>query len=52
MVRIEDEVVEGRFARRAMRLVMEWYGTHADEIMEDWLLAEQRKPLRTIEPLE
>ncbi len=52
VVRIDDGVVEGRFPRRALRLVMEWYGMHPEEIMEDWLLAEQRKPLKTIEPLE
>ncbi len=52
VVRIDDGVVEGRFPRRALRLVLEWYDMHADELMEDWLLAEQRRPLRTIQPLE
>jgi len=49
---IDDGVVEGRFPRRALRLVLESYEMHADELMEDWLLAEQRRPLRTIRPLE
>ena len=52
VVRIEDGVVEGRFPRRALRLILEWYDMHADELMEDWVLAEQRRPLRTIQPLE
>lgn len=52
VVYIEDGRVEGRFPRRALRLVSEWYELHKDELMEDWLLAEQRKPLKKIEPLE
>ncbi len=52
MVRIDDGVVEGRFPRRALRLILEWYDMHADELMEDWVLAVQHRPLRTIQPLE
>jgi hypothetical protein len=44
--------VEGRFPRRALRLVLEWYALHRAELLEDWQLAEQRKVLKTIDPLE
>ena len=52
MVHIQDGAVEGVFPRRALRLVLEWYEMHRDKLMEDWRLAEQRKPLERIEPLE
>ena len=52
VVDIEHGVTEGRFPRRAMRLVLEWYEIHKEELNENWLLAEQRRPLRKIEPLE
>jgi Domain of unknown function (DUF4160) len=52
VVNIENGVIEGRFPRRAVRLVLEWYELHREELIEDWLLAEQRKPLKKIAPLE
>jgi Domain of unknown function (DUF4160) len=52
VVNIENGVIEGRFPRRAVSLVLEWYELHREEPMEDWLLAEQRKPLKKIAPLE
>lgn len=52
VVSIEDGVVEGRFPRRAVQLVLEWYALHRQELMDNWELAEQRKPLRSIAPLE
>jgi hypothetical protein len=51
-VRIVDGVVEGRFPRRALNLVLEWYNLHQAELLEDWNLARDRKPLRRIDPLE
>jgi len=52
VVSITDGVVTGKFPRRAMRLVMEWYELHKDELVENWELARQRKPLKGIAPLE
>jgi hypothetical protein len=51
-VRLADGVVEGRFPRRALNLVLEWYNLHESELREDWDLARQRKILRPIDPLE
>jgi hypothetical protein len=31
---------------------MEWAALHKEELQEDWALAEQRAPLKKIEPLE
>jgi len=45
-------ILSGSFPARAQRLVLEWLNLHRAELMEDWSLAEQRKPLHKIEPLE
>ena len=51
-VRIADGVVEGRFPRRALNHVLEWYTLHQAELLEDWNLARERRALRPIDPLE
>jgi hypothetical protein len=45
-------IVEGRFPRRALNLVLEWHELHKDELLEDWRLAESKQPLNKIAPLE
>lgn len=52
VVQIENGVVEGRFPRRALRAVMEWYEQHQDELLENWELAKAQKLLKPIPPLE
>ena len=44
--------MSGTFPRRAQGLVQEWLALHRDELLEDWRLAQQRKPLVKIDPLE
>ncbi|MDX6500882.1 MAG: hypothetical protein QOG23_4142 [Blastocatellia bacterium] len=51
-VSIRDGSVNGRFPPRALRLVLEWQALHRDELLENWELARQRRPLNTISPLE
>jgi hypothetical protein len=51
-VDINSGVVEGRFPRRALNAVLEWYELHQDELLADWALAQQHQPLRKIPPLE
>ncbi len=51
-VRIADGVVEGRFPRRALSHVLEWYDLHRAELSEAWNLARARLPLGRIDPLE
>jgi len=51
-VGIEDGVVTGKFPRRALALVLEWYQAHQEELRANWELARLRKPLRRIPPLE
>ena len=51
-VDIATGVVSGKFPKRALRLVLEWYEQHQAELLDDWDLAQQRKPLKPIPPLE
>jgi len=51
-VEINTGVVEGRFPRRALNALMEWYELHRDDLLANWGLAEQHQPLRKIPPLE
>ena len=51
-VDIESGRVTGRFPRRALNLVMEWYSLHKTELAADWNLAQTRQPLKAIDPLE
>lgn len=51
-VEISTGVVDGRFPRRALSALMDWYEIYRDQLMEDWLLSEQHKPLKKIPPLE
>jgi hypothetical protein len=45
-------VIQGRFPRRALKALLEWYELHRDDLLEDWELAEQHRPLNRIPPLE
>ena len=51
-VAINNGIVEGRFPRRALNAVMEWYTLHKDELLENWSLAEKHQTLKKIPPLE
>jgi hypothetical protein len=52
-VNIESgEIISGEFPRRAQNLVLEWLELHREELLENWHLAQNRKPLNKIEPLE
>ena len=51
-VEIESGVINGRFPRRALRLVLEWLELHKDELLVNWQFVEEKKPLKKIAPLE
>jgi hypothetical protein len=52
VVGLDDGVVGGRFPRRALQHVLEWYHLHRAELEEDWELARCEQPLKPIPPLE
>jgi len=44
-------VYEGGLPRRKLKLVLEWAKTHHEELLQDWDLARNNKPLKKIAPL-
>jgi hypothetical protein len=51
-VEISSGLVSGRFPRRALSAVLDWYAIHQAELLENWERARQEVPLQPIEPLE
>ena len=51
-VNILTGVVEGKFPKRALRHVLEWYELHKGELIEDWELCQNNEEPKPIEPLE
>ena len=52
VVYLEDGVVEGKFPKRALRAVLEWYENHKTELVQNWKFAEEGAPLKRVAPLE
>jgi hypothetical protein len=48
-VEIETGIVNGKFPKRALAHVIEWHGLYQEELMENWNLAQARKPLKKIQ---
>jgi len=51
-IEIEAGRVVGKMVPRAVSLIQEWRESHRTELLEDWRLAEQKKSLKRIAPLE
>lgn len=49
---IESEIVKGEMPRRALNLIYDWIDFHKNELMVNWNLMKERKPLLKIEPLK
>ncbi|TVQ16503.1 MAG: DUF4160 domain-containing protein [Leptolyngbya sp. DLM2.Bin15] len=45
-------ILEGKLSPRVLGLVIEWAASHQSELMQNWELARQQKPLESIQPLE
>lgn len=52
VVNIYSGVVEGKFPKRAMRHVLEWYEMHREELIDNWERCQKREMPKQIEPLE
>ncbi|TAK57911.1 MAG: DUF4160 domain-containing protein [Bacteroidetes bacterium] len=49
---IEDlQLIEGSLPKRIVSLVLEWAFDHREELMKNWALAKNKKPLTKIQPL-
>ena len=44
-------MIEGELPGRIISLVLEWAFDHREELLDDWELAVEKKPLRKIRPL-
>lgn len=51
-VETESGVVAGKFPRRALTAVLDWYVQHTDELQENWNRTQRGEPLTWIDPLE
>jgi hypothetical protein len=52
IVEIESGVITGRMSKRGIALVQEWRELHKAELLDNWRLAEEKKELKRIDPLE
>jgi hypothetical protein len=52
IIEIQTGKVTGNISQRVLNMVQEWRELHKDELMVDWKLAEEGKPLKRIKPLE
>jgi hypothetical protein len=51
-VEIKSGIVEGKFPKRALSHVMEWYEQHKPELLEDWNSLAASGTFKKINPLE
>ena len=52
IVEIQTGKVTGNISPRVLDMVQEWREMHEDDLIADWELAEENKPLKRIKPLE
>lgn len=51
-IEIESGRVRGQLPPTAERLVLDLLALHRSELLEDWALAREQKPLKLIAPLD
>lgn len=47
----EGVIIRGNLPSRQMKIVLAWCEIHRDELMQNWELARDEKPLNRINPL-
>ena len=52
VVEIRSGKISGSMSNRAIKMIQEWRKLHKDDLLKDWELAEQKKALCAIKPLE
>lgn len=51
-INIDTGEVKGKMSRTALKLVYKWMDLHKKELLDNWELCKQRKPLIWINPLD
>ncbi len=51
-VDIQNGIVEGKFPKRALKHVLEWYELHQEELLKNWDLCQKSENPEIIAPLE
>jgi hypothetical protein len=51
-VEINTGIIDGKFPKRALNLVMEWFDFHKDELLQDWESMQTTGEFHKIAPLE
>ena len=51
LVEIEAGIIQGKMSRRALQMIFEWAEKYQQELLKNWELARERKPLLSIPPL-
>jgi hypothetical protein len=51
-IEIITGIIEGKFPKRALNMVIEWYEIHKDELLQDWELIRTTGEFKKIAPLE
>jgi len=49
---IEMGIIRGDMPKTAMKLINEWVEQHKEELLNNWNMIKERKPLKKIEPLK
>ncbi len=52
VVDIKSGALSGNMSKRAIKLIQEWRLLHKKELLNNWKLAEQKKAMMAINPLE
>jgi len=52
VVEIRNGNISGNMSNRAIKMIQEWRELHKEELLKDWKLAEKKKALCAINPLE
>ena len=50
-IEIQTGTIRGKMSRRALQMLFEWSERYQTELMINWELAKERKPLEKIPPL-
>lgn len=52
IVSIKDGVVKGEMPGRALKMILEWLEIHREELLDNWVKAQNGTPLEKIAPLK